>query len=289
MNITFDEVGHTYTDQNGNIIPSVTQILGQVYGTGLEDAPSYFVERAANKGTVIHKEIADYIFTHVQGESQEFKTWFKWFATGHFREWGCERVIYASTPYGMFAGTLDFYANHFIYDWKTCKTATKQQIKKWQMQLSFYCYGARKMGNIVNEPLKIVHITGDKLEVIHVDYLGDKFVEETMKLYQAGEKPQEVKYELQSVSEKDLATMEGALLQIEELEQVVAGIREKIKDEMERRGILNLQIGKVKMTYVAGTIQQKFDVKKFKEDDPDLYAIYLKDSEVKPYIRITTK
>ena len=56
MDIIFDEIGHTYTYQ-GRVIPSVTQVIGKVYGTGLENAPAELVQRAADKGTAIHKEV----------------------------------------------------------------------------------------------------------------------------------------------------------------------------------------------------------------------------------------
>lgn len=287
MNITFDEVGHTYTDQHGNIIPSVTQILGKVYGTGLEDAPSFFVERAANKGTAIHKEIDTYLKTGKQGETPEFKAFWKWFSFGGSGKWESEKIIYATTPYGSFAGTADF-LDTFLRDWKTCKTATKKQIKKWQMQLSFYYYALIRMGYALNLPLKIMHLT-DTLEVINVEYLGDKFVEETMEMYSKGEAVIDVSTpkELQTVSENELLVLQATIMQIEALEQRAQEIREKIKDEMERRGILDVRVGDVKITYVSGTVRRSFDSKTFKAEHEDLYKQYQKDVEVKPSVRIT--
>ena len=288
--IRFDPENHLYFDDKGFIVPSVTQILGAVYGTGLENAPTEFVNRAADKGHAVHKEIETYLKTREKGESPEFQAWHKHFGqTFPVMAGESEKIVSAETSYGAFAGTVDLFGNGFIYDWKTCKTATKQQVSKWQKQLSFYCYALRKMGQAVNEPLKIVHVNGGDLEVVNVDYLGDKFVEETMKLYADNKQPEKPTYELQTVSKSDLQTLEDTLFQIDTLEKVVSNIREKIKDEMERRKILDLQVGRVKMTYVAGTIRQTFDSKKFKQDDPDLYAVYLKNTEVKPSLRITVK
>lgn len=288
--IRFDPENHLYFDDKGFIVPSVTQVLGAVYGTGLENAPEHFVNRAADKGHAVHKEIETYLKTREKGTSPEFQAWHKRFAqTIPVMAGESEKIVSAETPYGAFAGTVDLFGNGFVYDWKTCKTATKQQVAKWQKQLSFYCYALRKMGYTVNEPLKIVHVNDGDLEVINVDYLGDNFVEETMKLYADNKHPEKPTYELQTVSKSDLQTLEDTLFQIDTLEKVVSNIREKIKDEMERRKILDLQVGRVKMTYVAGTIRQTFDSKKFKQDDPDRYAIYLKDTPVKPSVRITVK
>ena len=191
MNIMFDEVAHTYTDTvTGNIIPSVTQIINAVYGSGLEQAPSKFVERAAEKGSKIHAEIDTYLTKGTIGETPEFQTWLNWSGFGKknvYCAYLAEHVVSTDTKYGSFAGTVDFFANGFVYDWKTSKTATRKQLEKWQMQLSMYCYALRQMGNIVNEPLKVVHIT-DRVEVINVDYLGDEWVENTVKMYYEGQK-----------------------------------------------------------------------------------------------------
>ena len=71
--ITFDEEKHEYTNaRTGEALPSVTQIINAVYGSGLENAPSQFVERAAEKGTIIHKEIEAYLTKGIQGETKEF-------------------------------------------------------------------------------------------------------------------------------------------------------------------------------------------------------------------------
>lgn len=286
--IRFDPENHLYFDDKGFIVPSVTHILGQVYGTGLENAPRSFVNRAAEKGHAVHKEIETYLKTREGGSSTEFQVWYKHFGqTIPVMAGESEKIICAKTPYGAFAGTVDLIGNGFLYDWKTCKTATRQQILKWQKQLSFYAYALRKMGKAVNEPLKIVHVNGNDLEVINVDYLGDDFVEETMRLYVQNQKPEKPTYELQTVSQSDLQTLEDTIFQIETLKKVATSIREKIKNEMELRKILELQVGKVKITYIPGTARQAFDTDKFKQDDPDLYAIYLKQTPVKPSLRIT--
>lgn len=285
MNLTFDEVAHTYTDNMGNIVPSVTQIIGKVYGTGLESAPSEFVKRAAEKGTAIHKEIDNYLKTGVNGATPEFRAWKKWYVPGGVILG--EKMIFGQTPYGNFAGTLDLYKGGWLYDWKTCKTATRQQISKWQKQLSFYAYAMRQFEYPVNEPMKIIHLVDETYEVIPVDYLGDEFVETTMALYKDGTQPEEQTTELQTVSKNDLQVLGMVLTQIKELEKVADEYREQIRKEMEQRGILNLTIDNVKISYISGTKRKAFDSASFKKDHNDLYLQYQKETTVKPTVRIT--
>ena len=299
MEIIFDEVGHTYTNKFGEVLPNPTTILGTVYGTGLENAPVYYVDRASAKGTKFHKEVHGYLTTGKQGTTKEFNTWHEWYSfyDGYIVSYESEKIVYAHTPSGSFAGTLDFLANGFVYDWKTCKAATKKQIKKWQMQLSFYIYAARQMGYAVNEPGKIVHVSGDELEIINVDYLGDEWVENTMALYKdilEGRKTQEhavlsEQKALEKVSDKDLKTLENTMLKIVELEKQAEEIKSRIKEEMGRRGIYQLEIGSVKMTYVSEHTSKKFDSTKFKAEHADLYKKYIKESPVKASLRVTIK
>lgn len=288
--ITFDEENHQYTNaRTGEVLPSVTQIISAVYGSGLEQAPSKFVERAAEKGTVIHKEIDTYLTKGTLGETPEFKTWLNWsgFSKKHVScAYFAEHIVSTDTPNGPFAGTVDFFANGFIYDWKTSKTATRKQLEKWQMQLSMYCYALRKMGNLVNEPLKVVHIT-DKVEVINVDYIGDKWVENTVKMYYEGQKVEnKPETSLQTVDESKLATLGNVLKQIAELEQSIEPIKEQIKAEMEKRGILTLKAGEVTISYVSPHKAKKFGTNRFKADNAEMYEQYTKESEVKSSIRI---
>ena len=154
------------------------------------------------------------------------------------------------------------------------------------MQLSMYCYALRKMGNIVNEPLKVVHIT-DKVEVINVDYLGDEWVENTVKMYYEGQKAEsKPETSLQTVDEHTVAHFGNVLKQIAELEKSIEPIREQIKAEMEKRGILALKACGVSVAYVAPTKRETFDTKRFKAENVDLYKQYTKTSEVKSSIRI---
>lgn len=290
--IRFDRENHLYFDEKGHILPSATEIIGAVYGTGLELAPAQAIARAAQIGTQVHDEIHQYLTMGKQGSTPQFMQWHRWFTYGGqplFRNWESEKIVTAQTPFGAFAGTVDLLADSWLWDYKTSKTATPEQRKKWQMQLSFYCYALRKMGVPVSEPLKVLHVGADDFEVIRLGYLGDKFVEQTMQKYVQGqtvEKPAPVT-DLQTVPPQELDAFTQALVQIKTLEEQVERVRARIKQEMEARGILQVQFGPVSISYVAPTTRTSFDSVGFKKDHADLYRMYQKQSEVKSSIRIT--
>lgn len=144
MNITFEEVEHRYIDSDtGRQIPSVTQILSAVYGSGLEDAPSFYVNRAAEKGTKIHREIEKFIKEGIVGQTPEFNAFLKWAKDYNFMPEKCqsEILLYADTSAGDYCGTCDLVFDGYVWDFKSAKTLNK--IKASQ-QLSFYKYALEK-------------------------------------------------------------------------------------------------------------------------------------------------
>ncbi len=289
MNITFDEKNHIYQDEKGFIIPSVTEIIGKVYGTGLEKAPAHLVEARANIGTAIHKEANLWLNKKITAEDFKHKeTHFfaNWANENNFKFTKSEFIAYASTPFGEVCGTVDLFADGYIIDLKTSKTATRKQLEKWQMQLSFYCYMLKQAGKSVLG-LKVLHLTEKDCEVIPLEYLGDDFVEATMKLYKEGQKATPaITTELQTIDKSDLEYMQYALESIKKLEQNIESIKEAIRIEMEERNILSLKIGNIDIAYIAPHKSKKFDSAKFKAEHADLYKAYQKESDVKSSIRI---
>lgn len=68
--VIFDPVNHTY-ELNGKPVPSVTQLLD--YKSDYHGIAATTLEKAAERGTAIHKEIEEYLRNGVEGESYEFQ------------------------------------------------------------------------------------------------------------------------------------------------------------------------------------------------------------------------
>ena len=291
--IIFDEVGHTYTKaKTGIVVPSVNHILNEVYGTGLENAPSYYVERAANKGKERHTEIDDIIKGKKKKPEFAETTFFLKYAKDNklnLKKALSEKILYASTPFGEVCGTADLIYND-LYDYKTSKTATKKQIDHWQMQLSFYYY-MLKQNKIFVERMKVLHLTETSCKEIELPYLGDDFIEGTMKLFSEGKKATSSAFvnELQTVPNKEVEYFLYAVDQIATYEESIKAIKEAIKNEMEQRNILALKIGDIEISYIAPHKRKSFDSEKFKAEHSDLYNFYQKESTVKSSIRVKVK
>ena len=74
-----------------------------------------------------------------------------------------------------------------------------------------------------------------------------------------------------------------------EVEERKKEIRATILHEMEATGTVGIDTEELTITYVAPTTSERFDSKKLKKDNPDLYDEYIKISPVKSSIRISIK
>lgn len=289
--IKFDAENHLYINEKGFFLPSVTEIIGDVYGTGLEQAPAELVTRAAEKGTQIHKEIESVIKSGKAPENARPETLaFIKYAVKNLQleiYAKTEQIVHGRTIYGEFAGTADLICNGWLIDFKTSKTATQSQRLKWQMQLSFYWY-ALKQANKSMLGAKVLHLVGDTCREYQFEYLGDDFVEDTVRKYYAGEKAEKPAptTELQTVSSTALAAFERTIKQIKALEEETEAIKAAIKAEMESRKILKLEVGDITISYVAPTVRKSFDSAKFKAEHSELYGNYLKETTAASSIRI---
>lgn len=66
-------------------------------------------------------------------------------------------------------------------------------------------------------------------------------------------------------------------------------MKNEILDAMQKNGVIKIDNEFLKIAFVPEHDAEKFDSKKFKEENPDVYDLYAKISKVKPSIRITVK
>ena len=96
--------------------------------------------------------------------------------------------------------------------------------------------------------------------------------------------------------EHHIILAENAINEMLEAERLMGhykDIYEKFKQEaldaMLKYGVKSFDAGKVKMTLVPGGKSMRFDSTRFKKEQPDLYAQYLKESQTKASVRVTVR
>ena len=154
MIINFDSETHTYTDEDGNTLPSVTTILSE---EGLIDT-TWFKPEHAQRGTDIHEATA--MIDKGDMSATDFPEWMH----GYLDAWQLFKIDEGFTPElietivsdGVFAGTVDRVGNmrgkRWLLDIKTGRPS------KWhRLQTSAYAHALEEP----NINRGTVHITKD--------------------------------------------------------------------------------------------------------------------------------
>lgn len=107
MKLIFDADTHSYTDENGNLIPSVSEIIRNWLGDKFVGIDAEVLKKAQEKGNKVHSEIEKYLLQNVEPKkpTYEFKT-FKKIFNKEFVATQTEQVLYGATEYGAYAGDL---------------------------------------------------------------------------------------------------------------------------------------------------------------------------------------
>lgn len=77
--------------------------------------------------------------------------------------------------------------------------------------------------------------------------------------------------------------------QAKEIKRQQENMKTEILDAMQKNGVIKIDNEFLKIAFIPEHDAEKFDSKKFKEENPDVYDMYAKISKVKPSIRITVK
>lgn len=77
--------------------------------------------------------------------------------------------------------------------------------------------------------------------------------------------------------------------QAKEIKRQQDSMKAEILDAMQKYGVLKLDNEFLKIAFVPEHDAERFDSKTFKDENPDVYDMYVRISKVKPSIRITVK
>lgn len=284
--IIFNEVDHEYI-REGKILISVTQLLHK-HGLAPDYAavPEEVLERAAEKGHSIHKEIELFVKEGKEPESNEAKCVVEWMRTCFTK--GRSEVIVGND---IVAGTYDFRDDltGSLYDWKT--TYQKDE-RYWSWQLSLYDYldGKHTSGLFVG------WLRGNEMQFIPVRRHEDSEIERLLQCERDGtefkEDPNPVAL-ANSQELSEIAYLEDFISNLEaktkELKAKKGELMKGLLQQMKDNNIKTLETPRMKITVKDSYVQKKVDSTRLKEELPDVYAKYLKETRVAESVVITMK
>ncbi|HHW89653.1 MAG TPA: hypothetical protein GX745_01945 [Clostridiales bacterium] len=283
---TFRESDHTYWLGDKRLI-SVTQLLKKH-----ELSPNYsavsesVLTAAAERGTMIHKEVERYIECGITGFTSEFSDYIDISdKLGLYAE-NSELIVNDNN----IAGTLDICAKrrlhgkeiNIIADIKTTASLNKESVR-WQ--LSIYEYLHEQLYGYGFDELYIFHLRSSGKSKAHkVDRISRS---ELLRLFEC-ERKGEI-YAPPSIDDRLLEEAE----KIEVDYQIAKAKREEVTlrllKNLKEKNIKSTESAALRITYIPPSIRQTFDAKAFEREHPDLKAKYMKETKTKESLRLSLK
>lgn len=290
--IHFDEATHTYTLDDGRTLISVTQLMKKHgLATDYTGVKRDVLARAAERGTLIHKEIEEFIKTGAIGFTPEMMAFRDYLIEKDLCAIESEMIVHDD----LIAGTIDLvlsprtFLEKTIADIKTTKSLNKEAVC-WQLSLYNYLIGWEA------EKAQALHFDEDgALKVVDLPFKPKEEVERLIDCERRGviyTKPTAVAL----VTDQQVATIAEAEKIIaeadaakKEAEARIAEIKAALMAEMEARGLKSFETDRVKLTYVPPSERTTIDSAKLKKERPEIAEEYSKTTKVAPSLRITIK
>lgn len=288
--IRFIEETHKYYLGDKELI-SVTTLM-QKHGL----APSYsnvnaeVLRAKAERGTMIHKEIEDYIKDGSIGFTAELLNFIHHIKGSNTEVLKSEFILHND----IVAGTADlllYNEGYIIGDIKTTAVLHKEAVS-WQ--LSIYAY----LFMLVNPSVNITKGQAyhfDKDGILKVVDIPLKPMDEVERLLECEAQGLTFTQELK-VNDTDLTKLyevEALIKQHEEQKKAAEAqaqeLRAAIMIAMEKNGVKKFENDQIILTYVEPTTRTSIDSTKLKKDMPEVAEKYTKTSNVKASLRITLK
>lgn len=312
--LEFNETNHTYTF-NGKVLISTTQLMRKHNLSPNYDMVNPEVLQAkAKKGTLIHKEIENFIKENQLGFTDELYEFQKYVKVHNLTSIKSETMVCND----IVAGTIDlmFMENDrpIIADIKTTSVVHKEAVS-WQLSIYRYLYLSYVDGNIV--PVKESEYNDVVGQVFHFNKEGELNVEEIpLKPYSDIERLFNCeRLGMQFTLEIDEA--ENSLQNVVHLEKIINELNEKVEfakkqqeefkktliEAMENRKLSTFERDGIKITLVKGKtkkeeiledemnkeIVEAYKNAKVKYDEEAKSHTKVTQVDRKPYLKITIK
>lgn len=299
--VHFDELTHTY-ELDGRMLSGITPVVGWLYPETYKDIPEAVLAKAAEYGTMIHKqiELADTLGVDTDDNAQAYKT----MRDAH----GCHTIRneYLVTDGEKYASSIDLVMTDatgiVLGDIKTTSQLHRDNVR---VQLSLYAY----LFELMNPTAKVTKLVAVWLpkpqygrpEWVELDRIPVDWCEGVLNAYAEGADPAPWRAEIgiqMPVKADDTLPVD-----IREVEKEIAHIEEqekqlKAKSDELRAGLLRVfeenNVKKYDGEYLTITrkdasTREDFDKKAFQQAHPDMYAQFLKKTIVKPSLLIKVK
>lgn len=294
MTVRFDAATHTYTNEYGVTLISVTQLLRKHSITpDFSKVNKDLLEAKATKGTMIHKEIEDYVNHGEEGFTAEFE-FFRDHIYPNYSPIKSETILFTD----QYAGTADLImfdnkqAGIVIADIKTGQV--HKDAVRWQLSLykRAFLYDYPKYDpNLIKLFVFDAKETGSKY--YEVEEIPEAQIEELLRCEFEDETVYGTSTQLDASLMEKAMTFEKAIAAIDaekkRLDEGYKAIKAQIMEAMLNNGVKSYKTDNLTITVKSAYERTTVDSKKLQEKFPEVYEACAKKSKVAESLSITIK
>lgn len=273
MELLYNDETHTYTF-DGVPVKSVTEIAGEICGI----KPQFFKAGAAARGTDVHTELGMFYDHRCRYDAEDFTTELAPVIAKFLKrepDMITEVMVYNRKL--NYAGTIDLIrvVDNVVTDIVDFKTGNVNK-KYCTVQLSLYKLALESMGyDVKNARLRVISPKGIKL----IDAISWKECWDLQKS------------ELDPIDSDNIHEMERRLVELQPMVDEYNAIQQKLRadllEQLEIAGATTYTGDTFTATYVRPTTRVSLDTARLKDEQPDIYNSYAKETQVSATIKLT--
>ena len=296
--VLFNADEHTYTATDGTQLSGITSIIqSMIFPDMYKDVPKSVLEKAALRGTQIHREVELYheIGMMAENASNELTEYVSYITQNSVNVIANEYLVDAydlgvATAIDMvWDAPEDGYVD--LADIKTTAVSNMEYLR-WQLSICALLF-ERQNPHLKVRNMYEVHLRNG-CKVTPVNRIVDEHVINMLTAWKAGEEydnplhhlPEEMKglLELYAGYEEEAFEVREALKCLEDRE---AEIREKLIAAMHDQQLRVFKDETFNIALREGTTRESFDFKTYKKDHSDIdFSKYIKKTDIKPTVVI---
>lgn len=288
--VQFDQEQHKYYDKRtGRELKGITStLIRRLFPNKYKDVPQFVLQKAADKGSIVHEDIELTETLGTPPSTQEGKNYLRLKEENGLTFLDSEHLVsdmehYASSidlVYDVDDGVVD------IADIKTTSKFDKESVS-WQLSIYAYLLELNNPGVKVRK-LFGIWLRGEIAEIIPVDRHLNGEVKELM-LADIEDRDYNYSPEFPEYITENETLLYTLAKRIHELTDEYDTVKLQVQHEMSEHGDKSFDTGKMLITLTPPGTRSSFDAKKFKQDHEDLYNEYEKVSKTKESLRITIR
>lgn len=287
--VVFNQENHTYK-LGDKFLNGITGILSKhLFPDKYSNIPEYILEKAAERGTYIHNccELIDTL--GVESDCTEAQNYVK-LKEQYLLEPIANEYIVSDNKH--FASSIDVvYRGNILAD---IKTTSKLDLDYIQWQLSIYKY-LFELQNPKEKVTKLyaIWLRGETHEVKEVTPIAKKYIKELLEAEVKGVEFSNPIVKIENNVPIEILDAQAAIITVIEEEKRAAEKKQtmlnRLLNLMEEHGADKWSTDRMTMTRVPSTTAKRFDSKKLKEEQPEVYNSYITESIRKSSIKLTIK